>query len=276
MEWSDVSNFVGFPTSGVRHAVGLWCEVDEPPQGWAMKQCPGTPSLDVRVLTYNLFWWNLFTRHYGSGKSAGKLIARTAQSHPYDIMAFQECDSKDRILADAVSSGLPNEYETIDGGRAIAVAYRRSTWRKLSSGVADVGEDSRKQYYGKRAAMWVRLQHKDSDKTVLFVNHHGPLPVSDRGGCTGTANALNLMRLIGRTAHTNDAIILAGDFNAQPWSSRVHEMDKHLHKVFTGKAMRGVDHIYTNCAEGAVGEILGKGDGKWKSDHDAVSVTLQV
>lgn len=278
MVQAEVADFVGYPCTGTQKAADLWCAVDVPPEDWALKSCPtGTPTTPVKVLTYNLFWWNLFDMNHGSERSAGRLIARTSQQEPYDFMAFQECDDRERVLMDARDSGLQGEYETIDGGRAIAMAYRTSSWRLLDHGSADVGEDSRDQYYGRRAAMWGRFEHREDGKTVLFMNHHGPLKVSQGGGCTGSATALNILRVIGKTAHKGDAIILVGDFNAQAWSSRIKELEKHLGWVFSGTAMGGVDHIYSNCASRAqAGQDLGKGDG-WKgSDHDALSVTFTI
>merc|ERR1719499_1932486 len=95
----------------------------------------------------------------------------------------------------------------------------------------DVGEDSRDQYYGKRSAMWVRLRNAEG-KTVFFMNHHGPLRVSEGGGCTGSAAALNILKVIGENARAEDAIILTGDFNAQSFSSRIRELDRRLNRVF--------------------------------------------
>merc|ERR1719157_208899 len=139
----------------------------------------------------------------------------------------------------------------------------------------DVGEDSRDQYYGKRAAMWVRLRNNE-DKTVFFVNHHGPLKVSQGGGCTGSATSLHIMKVIAENAEVKDAIILSGDFNAVASSSRIQELSRRLNRVFTGHAIGGIDHIFTNCGEGASGHILGKGDGEYGSDHDAISGVIHI
>merc|ERR1719251_247868 len=143
-------------------------------------------------------------------------------------MGFQECDDMWRVLHDAQMHH--SEYAAIDGGRAIAVAWRKTKWALLAHDSVDVGEDSRDQYYGNRSAMWVRLQNAEG-KTVFFVNHHGPLKVSQGGGCTGSATALNILRVIGQHAQNGDAIILVGDFNAGPHSSRIQELDRRLHRV---------------------------------------------
>jgi len=225
-------------------------------------------------LAYNLFWWNLFGKHGGGERSAGKLIARTGGDEKYDMMGFQECEDVWRVLRDA---GLnEQEYAAIDGGRAIAMAYRRTRWELLEQGVRDVGEDSQQQYYGKRAAMWARLRSLDEDKTVFFVNHHGPLKVSQTGGCTGSATALNIMKMIGEHARSRDVIILVGDFNAAIGSTRARELELRLHRVHSGYFAGGVDHVFSNCGERAEGETLAKGDSWYKSDHNALSAEFAI
>lgn len=267
---------IGFPGTGAMKAAGRWCAVPKPPDNWNLKSCPfsgGSAKTVVKVLSYNLFWWNLFDKKGGAGRSAGKLIARTGGADGYDIMGFQECDDRWRALNDAKAEGLAGgEYDAINGGRALAIVYKKSRWSLLSKGGEDVGEDSPKQYYGKRSAHWVRLQERSGSKTVFFMNHHGPLPVGSGGGCTGSATAINIMRVIADNAHAGDAIILVGDFNAHPQSSRVQELDRRLTRVFSGHEMGGVDHIYSNCGHAGRGKNLGKGG----SDHDALSATFEL
>jgi len=243
---TGVDSIIGYPVTQDKKASGLWCEVNIPPPEWSLKSCPisGGQNL-VKVLTYNLFWWNLFNKHHGGERSAGRLIARTGGPEKYDIMGFQECEDVWRVLHDAELDD--SEYDAIDGGRAIAVAWRKSKWTKLAHDSVDVGEDSRDQYYGKRSAMWVRLRNNQDGKTVFFVNHHGPLKVSQGGGCTGSANALNIVKLIAENAHGSDLIILVGDFNAAQGSTRVTELERRLDHVQKGRIFGGVDHIFSNC-----------------------------
>jgi endonuclease/exonuclease/phosphatase family metal-dependent hydrolase len=269
----DSGSIVGFPATGARQARGLWCEVDIPPSDWSLKRCPNIGNLLVKVLTYNLFWWNLFDQNGGGDQSAARLIQRTSRDASYDFMGFQECEDANRVLREA---GLTEEYVSIDGGSAIAVAYRRSRWSLLSQGTEYVGEDSKNQYYGKRRAMWARLRHTTSGKTVFFINHHGPLSVSQGGGCTGSATSLNIVRVIAQNARESDVIILVGDFNAQLGSSRIEELNRRLSLVYSGTSIGGVDHVYSNCQSQASGRNLGKGDGSHKSDHDALSATFRI
>merc|ERR1712085_172107 len=66
------------------------------------------------------------------------------------------------------------------------------------------------------------------------------------------------------------AIVLTGDFNAARSSSRVKELEKRLVRAFTGKAIGGIDHVFTNCGEGSSGRILGKGEGLFPSSATTV------
>lgn len=222
-------------------------------------------------MNYNLFWWNLFDKHGGKDRSAGKLIAQTSDPEEYDLMGFQECGDRERVLDDAKQEGLQGEFETYDGGRGIAMAWRKSKWTLLAKGAEDVGEDSSAQYYGKRAAQWARLRHVDG-KVVFFVNHHGPLPVSSGGGCAGSAAALNILKLISGNAYAGDTIILVGDFNAREDSSRIQELDRRLKRVFSGTSMGGVDHFYTSSCGPVDAMDLGSGG----SDHHALSAVFHI
>jgi len=267
---------IGWPnatrTVGIK-ATNQWCEVGIPESTWNLKACPSSSrQTTVKVLTYNLFWWNLFGQRGGSGRSAAKLIVSTSGPDQYDLMAFQECDDRWRVVDDLRKESMSGEYDAINGGRALAVLYRKSRWTLIDHGTEDVGEDSRAQYYGRRSAMWARLRHRMDGIVVFFVNHHGPLPVSWGGGCTGSATALNIMKLIADNAHPGDRIVLVGDFNAEPHASRIGELDARLNRVFTGTSMGGVDHIYSNCAGQAVVDRKNLGSGG--SDHDALSATF--
>lgn len=271
---AGAGSIMGYPSTGVKKAAGFWCEVDIPPPEWNLKSCPASGTTLVQVLTYNLFWWNLFNLHHGGERSAGRLILQTEGPEKYDMVGFQECDDVWRVLHDA--NLHHDEYEALDGGRAIAVAWRKSKWTMLDHDSVDVGEDSRDQYYGKRSAMWVRLKSRQEDKTIFFMNHHGPLKVSQGGECTGSSTALNILKVIGEKALNTDVVILVGDFNAALGSSRIREMEKRLDRVHSGHIFGGVDHIFSNCGERGTGKTLDKGAGYYKSDHQALSATFGI
>ena len=87
------------------------------------------------------------------------------------------------------------------------------------------------------------------------------------------ATAFNIMKLIGSSAVPGDAIVVVGDFNAGETTGVVSTLQERLHKVYTGKAFGGVDHIFSSCGPNSVVETRNLGSGG--SDHDAVDALLQ-
>jgi len=215
----------------------------------------------MSVLSYNLFWWNLFGRRNGNGNSAGRLIAANG---PYDIMGFQECEDVGRVLADA---GLQHTHQALPGGHALAIAYKKSSWERLGSDTAVVAEDRHDQYYGERVLNWARLRHKKTQKVVFFANHHGPLPVNSGGKYGGDATAHKILGVVNRHSHKSDLRIIVGDFNADRNSATQRILRDHLVQVHDD----WVDAIFAS-ESGLRGSTLGKGG----SDHNAIEATFQM
>jgi endonuclease/exonuclease/phosphatase family metal-dependent hydrolase len=225
---------------------GSWCQASLP-DNFNLNTCNsiGAP-LEVKILTYNLYWWNLFGIHHGAGGSAGKLIASaTKNSKAFDLMGFQECEDINRVLKDA---GMKDEYETVVGPHSIAVAYRKASWTALKHGVVDVAEDRRDQWYGRRSVVWVRLQHASTGRTVFFMNHHGPLPVNSGGMCGAAATVYNILKVAKDNMGSDDVVILTGDFNSDSNSLEVQLMRQRIHEVVGGTVFNGIDHVFSNCA----------------------------
>lgn len=245
-----------------------WCQGEVPAKGWSLRTTCG--SLRIKVLTYNLFWWNLFGQRGGNGNSAGRLIAAANRPDVYDFMGFQECDDVNRVLRD---SGLTGTHAAFSPGRAVAVAYRTAAWELLESGQEDVAEDQKSQYYGRRSATWGRFRHRQTGRGVLFMSHHGPLQVGSGGQCGGESTAYNLVRLAARKAAKGDAVVLVGDFNSGTGSSTLRVLDAQLYRTTSGSAFGGIDLVYSNCVDAVVSSRnLGNGG----SDHDAIDAVLRV
>mmetsp|Transcript_10626 Transcript_10626/g.20586 ORF Transcript_10626/g.20586 Transcript_10626/m.20586 type:complete len:741 (+) Transcript_10626:19-2241(+) len=246
----------------------LWCESHfHPRQLWLPD--PTRKKVFVKVLTYNLWWWNLFGRRKGNNGSAGKLIADTCKPRPYDLMGFQECEDPQRVLRDG---GLQEEYEAFQGFATLCMAYRRSTWKLLERGQSNVAEDM-KGLFGKRAVQWMRLEHREGAR-LFFLNHHGPLPINTGGVCGGLATARNILQLISEHGQLGDGIVLVGDFNANVDSPTVQELRRYLLHVHTGEYLEGIDNIFSNVDRlQVVSTRTLKGGG---SDHDALNVIMEV
>lgn len=213
------------------------------------------------MLTYNLFWWNLFGVRAGNGGSAGKLINA---SGPFDIMGFQECESVQRVLDDA---GLRESHIGVQGPHALGLAYRKDTWEVLAKGEQAVAEDRPEQNYGLRGVQWVRLRHLTSGHIVFFLNHHGPLPINTGGICAGRATASNMLKVVGQNMQLDDRAVIVGDLNADATSETQTTFQERIDRVIE----HWVDAVYYSCD--SISSInLGNGG----SDHQALAATLPL
>lgn len=235
-----------------------WCTGEEPEAGFTLRQDCGNSTgngTDVKVLSYNLYWWNLFGNHRGRNRSAGRLIARNGL---FDIMGFQECEDVRRVLRDG---GVAGSYDVLVGPGATAMVYNNATWELLDKGESYIAEDQRSQYFGLRAVQWARLQHTASNKTVFAANHHGPLPVNSGGLCGPQATAYNLLSVIRANAQEDDVVLLLGDFNADYRSGTQRALMGYLNRI----AHFWVDAIFSSCPYRRAWRL-----GRGGSDHQAI------
>lgn len=243
-----------------------WCSVNDShfPKIWNY-DVARSPS-NVKVLTYNLWWFKI--GHPWS--HARSMVIQHSGSPPYDFMGFQECENVEFILKTA---GLLGQYYIYRGPHAMAQAVRNDRWAVLSQGAADVAEDSKLQYFGRRSAIWIRAQEKATGKTVFFMNHHGPTPVGSGGLCGGPATAYNLLKLIHDKAQRQDMVVFTGDFNADPFSSTMKILTQQLHQSFTFTPHGDVDQIFSNLGPSGVAsaQVLPQGG----SDHHPLQAVLK-
>jgi len=271
-----------------------WCAGQVPEKSWHLNDFCGNSDANsakqgpqVKVLTYNLYWWNLFGQQKGAHGSAGKNIAKFAQDQPYDLMGFQECENISWPLVDAKGAGMKGEFTTIVGDHAVAMAFRTETFDKLDAGEADVADDQAgTHYYSRRIAQWVRLNHKASGKKVFFMNHHGPTPPATGGACGNQATAYNLLKVIGENAKVGDAVIFVGDFNAPwlmpsqghgtlQWLEEAGYLDCHIPHIFANPVvddMWGIDNFFSSCTNLVSTTVMPKGG----SDHNALNAVFEL
>lgn len=213
---------------------------------------------------------------------AGKNMAAYAKDVPYDLMGFQECEDLGRVLKDAGDAGMgkPEDYGQYMYTDATCIAYRKAAFTELSRGGADVAEDGKAQFYGRRVVLFVRLKHT-SGKTVFFINHHGPTPVNSGGLCGPEGTAYNILKVIGENAKVGDHVILTGDFNA--WSNgpdgkiltEIGHLSCHLPHVFSNPKVDdvwGIDNIFASCARVISNTVMPKGG----SDHNALNSVIEI
>jgi len=146
----------------------------------------------------------------------------------------------------------------------------------LKKGEKIVANDQQKkgQNFGQRTGAWVQLQHKKTNETVFFMNHHGPLPLSTGGQWGGPATAYNLLTLIKEEAKKDEPVFFVGDFNSVATSDTVRQVGCGLNNVFSGTKFGGVDHIFSNLGKAHVVGTANLGQGG--SDHDAISAMFEL
>jgi len=198
-------------------------------------------------------------------------FSSAGQPEQYDVMGFQECKDANLVLGRA---GLLSSYtvrqDILSESQALCMAYLTASWSMLDSGVEIVAEDAPDQYFGKRSAQWMRLQHISSGKVLLFLNHHGPTPVNSGGACGGSGTAFKLLKLIAATVQQGDTIVLVGDFNADDSCQTIRRLQERL----SGANKHGLDNIFSNVPVSAIVSADNLGNGG--SDHDALSVVLNL
>lgn len=246
----------------------------------------GGHPMKINVLSYNLMWWQVFDKGFQSeshfflktkGNGATDLINKTSVEEskkwdtPFDVIGFQECMDVVWLLD---KSGLSGEYSGEQGGEETCMAYRHSTWELLGKGQVYVAEDGEAVFWRRRVVMWLRLKHKVNGRTMLFVNHHGPLPIATGGKCGPVATARKILSVISEAAHDKDVVVLVGDFNSGTNSKTLNIIQSRMTLAFQGVVDGGIDNIFTNLDADSVVSHRRLGGGG--SDHDAIFAVLQA
>lgn len=263
LEWIKFSNSLRFPDLCASQEEQMAPLVGQPVLGGA--------EVVVKVLTYNLHWWQLFDRWLGRGGSAGKLIAASNAEGYFDVLAFQECGDKDRVMKDA---GLLEYYKTFSAPYQKCVAYRKDAWDFLDEGHVNVTHDVAWNNWGMRGVQYLRLRHNKSGHAIFFVNYHGGLSVNVGGVCGGKAAARNILHMINNRSHYDDRVILVGDFNSNLASFLIQELQTSLLHVYSGKVLGGIDNFFTNLPASSVIGSWNLGTGG--SDHDALVASFNL
>jgi len=292
------------PTGPIEGA-GKWCSIQGPPADWNLKNyCPksnGGAAVRIKVLTYNLQWWKNYQQYpkvHGDtiNPAIGANIVKYDKIEPFDIMGMQECEIMQKVIDSAKSQGLQGNWVTkeywngkYDGSSVdIGIAYKSDTFDFINYGQGFVAEDAPPgvNYYGKRAAQWLRLKHKASGQTVFALNHHGPTAVGAGGVCGGKGTAYQLLKMIADNAQVGDQIFMVGDFNAPsileipPGSGKWQYTEEigtlachipHIYTVSNIQTVWGIDNFFANCATAVTKTQMGTGG----SDHWALSVLYE-
>merc|ERR1712151_922621 len=86
----------------------------------------------------------------------------------------------------------------------MCMAFRQESWSLVGKGQAHVTEDLQELFWRQRAVQWMRLRHAQTDATMLFMSHHGPLPTNTGGLCGEAGTANGILRIIAETGEPGD------------------------------------------------------------------------
>mmetsp|Transcript_23188 Transcript_23188/g.50901 ORF Transcript_23188/g.50901 Transcript_23188/m.50901 type:complete len:325 (+) Transcript_23188:139-1113(+) len=171
----------------------------------ALEQADATAEKDnvqIKVASYNMFWWNVKMYNNWEG-----VFNRIRSNGPYDLFGFQECEDVVRTLT---ASGLITDFEYFQGistENPAPIAWNKTVFEKISEPKSrNIGADK----WGQRWVNSVKLRHKVSGATVLFLNTHGPLEQ-----CGTESLKSNWQDSIITEKAGVDQVFMTGDFNCQ-------------------------------------------------------------
>lgn len=194
-------------------------------------------EMAVKVVSYNLYWWNAFGLKQNSWKKNGILNNIKSDLRP-DTIGFQECDSPE-LLESRTHLQVASKFE---GAQGIMVKPRR--FRILSTGSRDLEATG---HWGTRYMTWAKLEDTRSQRHFWHFNTHWCVASNSSHVCdeeTRYHGAKTMVKAIFELAG-KDPVLVTGDFNA--------EIDE-----------RGPQHFLANGLKLAVNEWV---DSIFYSDH---------
>jgi len=206
---------------------GFWCHEGAMPLFEKAASVAGLPS-PVRLLSADIT--------PGKELLVGSLVG-------FDILSFQGCDNYEQLRQIRVPTDA--DFVTLAVGLSPCLAYRRSKFDLLGTGVNYIGVDNT----SKSAAQWVRLKATDSDRILLFTNVHGPRLANSGGLCGGSAFAYELAMMIKDVAVPGDAIVVAGAFNSNVDSQAVVALTKSFENSISSTEhfdKLSYQHVFSN------------------------------
>lgn len=246
---------------------------------WPVITTPKEPvGSQIVAMSFNLEWWSNFDHakppefHYyikTKENPATRFLVHNGMG--LDFLGMQECMNAEFVLE---ATGLWKEYKGVTGPEGVCAVWRDSIWELVNHDWNYVGEDKLQEFWGRRGVLWVRAKHRENGHHVLFVVHHGPLPINSGGLCGGPALAYGIMKVIEGQQKEGDIVILLGDFNANDGGETIQTLKQHLRRVAQGHAFDGVDNVFTNLPRyfpDGSGTFQGGG-----SDHDPLQAVLAM
>jgi len=159
----------------------------------------------IRVVSYNLFWWNAFDQNAWKSDDIVKNIKDTLRA---DTLGLQECDRPDTIKT-------RTGYEAVSPFKgAQGVVVKPGLFSVEQQGSADIGATGK---WGPRYVTWAKLTHLSSGRSFFHFNSHWCVHSGKGHTCNSQVRhtgAKNMLKVIREQAGTSAPVLITGDFNA--------------------------------------------------------------
>jgi len=164
----------------------------------------GSARPEVKVVSYNLFWWNAHNQNPWKFQSIADNIKDTLQA---DTLGLQECDSAS-VIRDRTGYEAASPFEGAQG-----VVVHPGRFRVGRTGARDIQATGK---WGPRYVTWAELTDLGSDRTFWHFNTHWCVHNGNGRTCnsdvryTGAQHMLDAIRQEAGSA----PVVITGDFNA--------------------------------------------------------------
>eukprot|EP00930_Biecheleria_cincta_P002754 TRINITY_DN103750_c0_g1_i1.p1 TRINITY_DN103750_c0_g1~~TRINITY_DN103750_c0_g1_i1.p1 ORF type:complete len:591 (+),score=76.80 TRINITY_DN103750_c0_g1_i1:73-1845(+) len=158
----------------------------------------------IKVVSYNLYWWNAFGQNPWKGSKITDNIRNNLRP---DVLGLQECDSPGTIQS---RTGYERASK-FSGAQGVMV--KPDIFTVGDSGSQDIGATGK---WGPRFVTWARLTHKASGRSFWHFNTHWCVHSGNGRTCSASkryTGAKNMLEII-REKAANEPVIITGDFNA--------------------------------------------------------------
>jgi len=214
-------------------------------------------SIQIRVVSYNLYWWNAFQQN--SWKSQG-IVDNIRDNLRPDTLGMQECEDPSQIQSRAGGYYAASPFA---GGQGVSV--KPGVFSVEASGSRDLQATG---YWGPRYVTWAKLRHSASGRSFWHFNTHWC--VSDCDQWKRFGGAQNMVSTIQQMAG-GEPVVVTGDFNAGQSEPGIQHF---LQNGFAIAEWSWVDSVFYSTAHWTkVGNYVGDAAG---SDHSPIVADLRL
>lgn len=217
----------------------------------------------IKVVSYNLFWWNAFDQNPGKSDR----IVANIKNMQADTIGLQECNDPGTIM-----SRTGNMYGVVSPFRDNqGVMVKPGLFTVEAQGSRDLQARGK---WGARYVTWAKLRHAPSGRAFFHFNTHWCVHSGNGYTCDSGVRhtaAKNMLRTIRDVAGASSPVLITGDFNAGMGERGPQEL---LRNGFGLAKNSGVDAIFYSKGHWSVVRAS-EGDAA-NSDHRPVIVDFQL